>query len=207
MARNVWTSGLLVAGLIATGAAHAQETRPDLDRNGNQRSRVSGDSQPSIADDKQFVRDMSIANLAEVQLGRLALQRATNPDVKSFAQMMVTEHEQSNRDLAPIARTLGVEQPRRIDAKHETMVNRLSKLRGAEFDREFMKTMVASHQDAVMQVRSMASKDPTGTPPANQPPAIGTAGSSGMRDCATRRSDIGTCDRFAALQWHFGSGN
>jgi predicted outer membrane protein len=41
-------------------------------------------------DDKKFVEKMLTANAAEIQLGQLGTERATNPEVKSFAQMMVT---------------------------------------------------------------------------------------------------------------------
>ena len=43
------------------------------------------------ADSKSFVNDLTIAGLAEVQLGKLAAERATSPDAKPFGEMMVQD--------------------------------------------------------------------------------------------------------------------
>src|SRR5262245_28371969 len=46
-------------------------------------------------DDREFVEKMGQANLAEVKLGQLAAQRASNAQVKEFARRMVTDHEKA----------------------------------------------------------------------------------------------------------------
>jgi len=113
-------------------------------------------AQGASEDKKDFVQKLSLANFAEVQLGKLGVQHASSPDVKSFAQMMVTDHSKSNQELAPFAKELGVQPVTELDAKHKAVADRLSKLQGAEFDKEFMKAMVDAHREAVTDIAPMA---------------------------------------------------
>ena len=53
---------------------------------------ASGVMYAQAPDSKAFVNDLTIAGLAEVQLGKLAAERGSNPDVKTFGQMMVKDH-------------------------------------------------------------------------------------------------------------------
>jgi putative membrane protein len=41
---------------------------------------------------------MTIAGLAEVQLGKLASERASSAEVKAFGQMIVKDHSQANEE-------------------------------------------------------------------------------------------------------------
>ena len=89
------------------------------------------------------MNDLTIAGLAEVQLGKLAAERASNPDVKAFGQMMVKDHTQAANELKHIASQLKVQQPTQLDQKHKDLADKLSKLQGNEFDREYINAMVA----------------------------------------------------------------
>ena len=97
---------------------------------------ASGVTYAQAPDSKAFVNDLTIAGLAEVQLGKLAAERGASPDVKSFGQMMVKDHTQAANELKPIAMQLNVQQPTQVDQKHKDLADKLSKLQGSEFDRE-----------------------------------------------------------------------
>src|SRR4051812_49059648 len=87
------TGTVAVALSLATVAAYAQATSGQTPR-----SAGSHDSQTSDTQSKQFVQKMLMANMAEVQLGQLAVEHGTSPEVKSFAQMLVTDHTKANQD-------------------------------------------------------------------------------------------------------------
>jgi putative membrane protein len=73
---------------------------------------------PSLSGrDKAFVKDAAIGGLAEVQLGRLAAERASSPDVKQFGQRMVDEHGKANDKLMAIAKQKNVEVPTELTGK------------------------------------------------------------------------------------------
>jgi putative membrane protein len=99
--------------------------------------------------DKNFVHMASSGGLAEVQLGQLAAERAVSPDVKQFGERMVTDHTKANQELASIAEKQNMPVATELDPKHRDMEDKLAKLQGAAFDREYLMGQVADHEQAV----------------------------------------------------------
>ena len=79
--------------------------------------------------DKDFVKDVASDGTAEVELGRMALDRAVNPDVKKFAQMMVDDHTKANEELTSIATQYNIPVPSAPDDKHNDLRDKLAKCR------------------------------------------------------------------------------
>ena len=140
----------------ASGVVAGQEPRnPTSQKPDAQRP---GDPSPAARTDAQgFINDLTIAGMAEVQLGMIAEQKAANPDVQAFGQMMVTDHTQAGNELKAVASQLNVQPPTQLDSKHKELVDRLSKLQGAEFDREYMSAMVTGHEDVLGKLKARAS--------------------------------------------------
>jgi len=99
--------------------------------------------------DQHFVLTASEADLAEINLGRLASQRASNKDVKEFGQKMVEDHGKSSKELLAIVNKKGIKAATQMSKKHEAAMAELSRLQGAEFDKHYMKHMVMGHGHAV----------------------------------------------------------
>jgi putative membrane protein len=104
--------------------------------------------------DRSFVDDLTYAGNAEVDLGRLASERAASPQVKKFAQMMVDDHKKAGDELKQIAAQYSITQPSGLDEKHRDLKDKLSKLRGADFDKQYMDAMVDGHKDVVDKLES-----------------------------------------------------
>ena len=109
--------------------------------------------------DQKFVNELLADGTAEVELARLANERAASPDVKQFAQMMIDDHTNAGKLLTQVATTYGIPARPPIDDKHKDLMDKLSKLRGADFDREYMNAMVDDHESAVKDVRSRVDED------------------------------------------------
>ena len=99
--------------------------------------------------DRKFIENAAKGGMAEVQLGQLAVQKAQSPDVKQFGQRMVDDHSKANDQLKQIAGSHGVELPTDLDRAARREHDKLSKLSGADFDREYMKHMVSDHKKDV----------------------------------------------------------
>jgi len=99
--------------------------------------------------DQEFVTKASQDGLAEVNHGDLAFRKASNPEVKEFARRMVKDHMAANRELTNVANNKQFRLARDMGKKHQDMQDKLAKLRGEEFDREYMKHMVMGHKEAV----------------------------------------------------------
>jgi putative membrane protein len=104
--------------------------------------------------EKDFINHQLSDGTAEVELSRMASERAANPDVKRFAQMLVQDHTKAGSELKEIAAQYSVQSDAKVDDQHQDLMAQLSKLRGVEFDREYIKTMVDDHESAVDSLES-----------------------------------------------------
>jgi putative membrane protein len=125
---------------------------------------------------RDFISAMTIAGLAEIQLGNLAITRASHPDVKAFGQMMVKDHSLANTELLAIASQLNVPPPTELDQKHRDLFDRLTNVGPLEFDREYARAMIEGHQEVVKLLRSRTG-DPAGGVAAGAT-AVGTSGTA-----------------------------
>jgi putative membrane protein len=96
-----------------------------------------------------FVRLASQDGMTEVQLGKMALTKSSNPDIKSFANRMVKDHSKANRQLSAIATKQGIAVSHNLDAEHAAMLKEMSDKSGAEFDAAYTQDMVSDHKKAI----------------------------------------------------------
>jgi putative membrane protein len=106
--------------------------------------------------DKKFLATASQANLNEIKLSELAVQKATNPAVKRFAERMVKEHNQLGDMMKPYADSWTVAAPTQVDADHQKEWDKLNGLSGKDFDKEYMSQMVSDHGTALSDFTSEA---------------------------------------------------
>ena len=123
-------------------------------------ARTTGTAGYSIStSDKNFVNDILSDGMAEVETAKLAKDHAASPDVKQFAQMMIDDHTKAGDQLKQIVNTYAIPQDAKIDDKHQKLIDKLSKLNGTEFDKEYMSAMVDDHGDAVRDLRSRVDEN------------------------------------------------
>jgi putative membrane protein len=108
--------------------------------------------------DRQFATMAAQANMAEVALGKLALQKSQNADVKKFAQRMVDDHGKAEQDLEGVASKNNVTLPSDMGAEHQAMQQRLSKLSGDAFDRAYIDAMAQGHTKVVTEMQKEANR-------------------------------------------------
>lgn len=107
--------------------------------------------------DRRFVTKAAELNTEEVRLSELAAQQATNPEVRAFAQQLVTEHTQATTELSGIASRKGLDAMTRDDYDQRA-VTKLGKKSGNDFDKAYLEKMVDAHEDAV-DLFQKASRD------------------------------------------------
>jgi putative membrane protein len=112
-------------------------------------SSKNGNTTKSNSKDGSFVKDATIAGLYEVEAGRIGTQKASNSEVKSFAQKMVDDHSKANSQLKSIVDKKGISAPTAIDKKHQGELDKLNKVSADKFDKSFMDTMVKDHKKVV----------------------------------------------------------
>lgn len=131
--------------LLAGAGALAQ------DRGGDGKNKGDDGKTPDFKNltDAQFAKLASAAGLAEVNLSQLAVNNAMRPDVKQFARQMIDDHGKANAQLMKILSAKSTPMAEKMDAKHEALSDTLSRLTGANFDREYLKAMLKDHEEAV----------------------------------------------------------
>jgi putative membrane protein len=96
--------------------------------------------------------------MLEVQLGNLAAQKATNPDVKQFGERMVTDHGQLGQKLQQLASNLNLPAEMQLSPEQQNMVSRLQNLSGKAFDREYIKAMITDHTKDISEFQRIANQ-------------------------------------------------
>ncbi len=113
----------------------------------------------SGADDpKEFVNEAAQGGMSEVQLGSLAIEHAGSDAVRHFGQMMVSDHSLANSELKALAKRKNMDLPAEVSSSQKSISDKLAKLNGAEFDKEYVDTMVKDHEDDVKEFQSQADK-------------------------------------------------
>ena len=148
MTRRITFSSSLLIAILVLGAQFALGADSKSDPS---KSKV-GD------EDAQFAREAASGGMMEVQLGKIAQERASSSQVKEFGSRMVKDHSKANDELKKIAAKKNIKLPTELEAKHKATVNKLSKLKGDEFDREYMTAMVDDHKEDGEKFQEQADK-------------------------------------------------
>ena len=112
--------------------------------------------------DQTFVKNAAEGGMAEVELGKLAQQKGSSAEVKTFGQRMVDDHSKANDELKSIAQSKNITLPTDLNAKDKALRDRLDKMSGVAFDRAYMQAMVKDHRMDVNEFRheSTSGRDP-----------------------------------------------
>lgn len=138
-----------------------------------QDSTANNGQTPQMIKDRMFLRRAAQGGIAEVQFGKLATQKAASEDVKTFAQKMVDDHTEMNKDMEPVADNLGVKLPSHLNKENQAEYEKLNGLSGEAFDNEYLTVMVQDHHRDLRAFRLEAAD--------GQDPALKNVVSKGER--------------------------
>ena len=133
--QKTWIIAAALAVMVGSYVAQAQTPAPA--------DRAQAPAAQRSTVDQEFVTKALEGGTKEVAMGKLAAQKATNADVKAFANRMVTDHSKSVAELAALTRMSAP------SADKMTPPAKLASANGADFDRAYMAEMVSAHQATV----------------------------------------------------------
>lgn len=113
---------------------------------GHQESSPVSSTTEAVMKDEAFVRLAAHGGLAEIKLGKLAMDQGSNEEVKAFGTRMVAEHTRAGDELKEAAKEERIALPTDLSAKDQATYDRLSKLSGTDFDQAYAQDMVKDHQ-------------------------------------------------------------
>ena len=118
---------------------------------------AAAETAASKSADTKFAMEAAKGGLMEVEMGRMAADHATNPDVKAFGQRMVTDHTKANDELKTLASQKGITLPTSIDAAAKAKMDKMSRMSGDAFDKAYMDDMLKDHKHDVAEFRKEAN--------------------------------------------------
>ena len=104
-------------------------------------------AQPALlaASDNTFIQNAHRDGEHEIAMAKVALERAIDPKVQHFAQELIDDHSQANRELAELAMRKGIT----LDLNASKTPDTSPKSNGRQFDRDFLTQIVNDHERAV----------------------------------------------------------
>ncbi|HEX6496836.1 MAG TPA: DUF4142 domain-containing protein [Acidobacteriaceae bacterium] len=140
-------------GAGAPGAGQAQQPggsmnngSSTIDQQQQQAQQGASGMNTGPAVDKAFVKKAMEGNAAEVEMGKLALQKSNDDQVKQFAQRMVDDHGKMQDQLKPVAEQMGVKVPEGPSKGQMKTMDKMKGLSGDAFDQTYIKDMVKDHK-------------------------------------------------------------
>jgi putative membrane protein len=111
-------------------------------------SAVTAEAQGTKASkaDQMFIKDAMEGDLAEMNMGKLAQEKAQRQGIKDFGKMLEQDHGEHSQKVQSKAQELGVTAPKEPNANQKATYDRLSKLSGEKFDGLFVREMVSDHK-------------------------------------------------------------
>jgi putative membrane protein len=99
--------------------------------------------------DAHFYHSAAEAGIAEVDAGKLAQQKATDPQLAKFGAMMVKDHSAANQQLQAIADSKQISLPTKPSLEQRGAKAKLDLLKGQSFDKAYVKNQIAAHEDTL----------------------------------------------------------
>lgn len=120
-------------------------------------------SAPLFAADKvdadDFVDEASAGGIAEIEGGKLALEKSTSASVKTFAQQMIDDHGAANRELAVLAREKDLEVATEAELMNKAKALILKLRDGEDFDEAYANNQVVAHEKTIELFKEAAASD------------------------------------------------
>lgn len=145
----------LLTATLAFGMACAAQAQQPMQPSGVAQALMGNDT-------KDFFETAASANRLEIETGRLAVQRATDPKLKAYGQKMIDDHTKATEELQALATRKGVTLPSGMLRRHQMMYDNLRDERGEAFNDEYRDLIVMSHKESVSLFDQTAreGKDP-----------------------------------------------
>ncbi|WP_316822006.1 DUF4142 domain-containing protein [Pedobacter gandavensis] len=110
--------------------------------------------------DSEFATKAAVGGMAEVEFAKIALGKSTDPQLKEFATMMVSDHGKANEELIAIAKMKNITLPTGLDEAHQKKLSELNQKTGKDFDKAYTDAMVEGHKSTLDLMKTEA-KDGT----------------------------------------------
>ncbi|MDB5286678.1 MAG: outer membrane protein-like protein [Mucilaginibacter sp.] len=161
--KNVFN--LLIAALMITAVSCNSNNKPkDSTKAATDTNEKKLDAKDSteVKDDAKYAVEAANGGMLEVELGKLAQNKAISPAVMKFANMMVADHTKGNNELKTLAASKKISLPATLGEKFQKDYDDFSKMKREDFDKAYTDYMVKDHKTDIEEFKKEATdgKDP-----------------------------------------------
>lgn len=151
-------SGAVIALSLGTASCKQEQKPEDSKEAAEDQNEVKFEDNNAKEDDSEFLVEAAEADLEEIEIGKLAQQKGTDEEVKSFGKMLVDDHTKSFNDLKAFSDKKQISLPLVATDDNKDAYNDLNKKTGLDFDKKFAEMMVDGHENAIKDAEKV-SKD------------------------------------------------
>jgi putative membrane protein len=156
MKKRIYCLSLLVLAVtvVSCGSKDGGQDSADRAKDQNEEKFESNKAEQDAA----FAVEAANGGLLEVQLGTLAVTKASSPRVKQFGQMMVEDHTKANNELKALAQKKNMTLPTVMGDKHQRKYDNFAEKTGSDFDKAYMELIVEEHKEDINQFEKQAKE-------------------------------------------------
>ncbi|MBC5774427.1 DUF4142 domain-containing protein [Pontibacter sp. KCTC 32443] len=147
--KKIASTGLIACALLFSLSCNQKQEPVEEAQEANEEVAEGTEMEDEMTDMSDFMTKAASGGMMEVELGKMAQEKGQHKDVKSFGQMMVTDHTKANTELKALAGTKNITLPDSMSKDHMDHVSELRQKTGAEFDKAYMDMMVSDHEEDV----------------------------------------------------------
>ena len=151
------TTKSLTALAFCTAAAFAQDSMDKMEHGKMEHGKMMKGGKIAMTADSRFAMEAASGGMTEVALGKMAAEKGSSQAVKDFGQKMVDDHGKANDELKSICSAKSMALPSAPNAKDQAVIDRMSKMSGAAFDKAYVHDMVMDHHKDVMMFTKEAN--------------------------------------------------
>ena len=141
---------ILTALPLSLAACNMYDTNDDYNVAANDMPMAMDDADMMASTPTEYVRMAGASDLYEIESSQLALQKSRNPEVREFAQRMITHHRHTTDMVMAAARDAGLTPaPPQLMPMQRDMVAQLRSAEGADFDRMYVTQQRKAHEMAL----------------------------------------------------------
>lgn len=162
-------SALIMAAVMALAAPAAVRAEGTSEKSGPADSGgagTTGGAQEAAqgvvdAETTKILADLHRTNTMEIEMAKLAQDKAQSQSVKQYGENVLKDHESAQKKVSDLADQLGIALPDKeqtLANKEKSAMNHLKSLEGAEFDKAFTQHMAEDHEKAVSKLEASQKK-------------------------------------------------
>lgn len=155
LGKTVLSAGLIICSL---NSCKNESKTTDSKEVAEEQNEAKFEDTKSKEDDSHYLVDAAETDMKEIEIGKLAQQKGTDPEIKKFGKMLVDDHTKSSGTVKTLASRKNISLPESLTEKGKEAYNKLNEKSGIEFDKKFAEMMVEGHEKMIEKMNKVAEK-------------------------------------------------